>query len=776
MPRWRVASLASALLLLSTASGQQVPTSDGLRAKAPDRADTKSDDPNIDLVEWGWGRFDEGIPGETFAPVTVWISSGDKAWSGTLRLTYNQDQTQDAVIEVPVSTTPGNSTPIELTVVIPNGCEKATAELFGEGKRDRRTFANIPSSTQLPFPMASSTPSRILIVGDSSARTLWERMTVADVEAEGQPAGPVMHTIPGTSVATADRWQAYWNGAITTSIKPDRLPQAWAAYEGLDLVILGPDAWDQIDPRSRAALQTWVWSGGRLLLEAPAAGSSWANIFPVWAGETPIALNPQSTVTIPAHLFDLPDSFRELPTSQRPSPASSRPILARRIELTSRGEADGWRVAWPSGNDETGKSGVFAVGPAGFGFVGVISVEPSRIIGMLDSARIRRVWREAVREVVALRTDPEYGWAWYGGNSAPDMMTGTALTTTLDYTARGKPLGTGVFLILLGGVGILALLVGPFDAIVLRRMRKSHHSWATALAWTGLASLFAAAAPSLVHSGGSNYGRVRVIDTLALEPPVSASTVATGIFGARSGRVRLMDEGPGTFVRGVSALQSWSSSSSTAFSPILLAQRSSRADPSLRESVANDVRLGQWTFRTLLAQTPARQDPAAMSARIEGDPEAPTIVLLNVPVSASIQQARVRIGEHLYTITFDPPEAAAAGATLSTRRGEAAKIVGPPINLDGTGVLVVNPSTYPYPNAQSDEQAPSFSLMGPLQRRNSSECRRKGGWGVVELLLSDACPPTPGERNTEYFERTYCRIAVPLPESLTETTESDVAP
>ncbi len=761
-----------------------------LRAKAPDAAVTNDNRPNIDLIEWGWGRFEEGVPAETFVPLTVWLSSGEEAWSGTLRLTYSQDRTQQTVIAVPVSTTPGRSTPVELTAVFPASCEGAVAELVDTRRRDRRTFSTFPSSLELPFPMASSSSNRILVVGESNARTLWERLTVDELEGneEAVRAGqsPPAYNAAWRHGTPADAREAYVKQAVATNVRPERLPYAWAAYEGVALVILGQDAWGRMDPRGRSALQTWVWSGGRLLLEADGAGSVWANVFPSWAGETPIALNEQSRMTVPARLMDLPESVAALPPSQRPLEASSSPVLARRIELSARGKADGWRIAWPAGDDDSGGSGVLAVGPAGFGMVGVLSADPLRIAGGIESAQIRRLWREAMLEVVTAKDSQAEAWGWYGAASAPDMEMGSALTDAMNLTALGQALGSGVFFVLVGGVGVLAFLVGPGDWFILRKVRKSHLSWATALVWTGLASGFAYVAPSLVRSGGTEYGRVRVVDTLAIEPPVTASAVVSGVFGATSRSVRVVDEGPGTFTRGVSALQSWSDTART-FGPLAVVQRSSRYDPSLRESVVAELGLGQWTFRTLLTQTPARADPTAVSARLAGDPDEPEVLLLNVPVGATIHSGRLAWRGKQFELTFEPGEAGAGGVgdvegqaltgtrRLETRRGVARPLVTPAPNLDGA-VAGQSAPGYPYMTAQMNPVAPSLSMMGPMQRSQGMAQRNQADWALVVVRMSGAGLATPEESGIDYRERTYLRIAVPVPPGFADQETLDELP
>jgi len=777
--RWAAVGAGCIVVLTALAAGAQpgVDTPIGgpaigqeLRGTAPEAAQTSDDRPNIDLVEWGWGRFEEGVPAEAFSPLTVWISSGESAWSGTLRFSYNQDRTQRTIISVPVSTTPGRSTPVELTAVFPAGCEGATAELFDTKRRDRRPFATFPSQLELPFPSASASANRVLVVGDSNARTLWERLKLDDLE-QNADSGPVGHAPPAWSAwqqtKTTDVREAYIDQILATNVRPDRLPQAWAAYEGVALVILAADAWDRMEPRSRSALQAWVWSGGRVLVEAGGAGNTWANVFPVWAGETPIVLDDQSRISIAGRLMELPPVVALPPPSQKVSEASSARVLARRIQITDRGLADGWRIAWPSYDDEAGGSGVLAVGPAGFGVVGVLSVDPLQIIGMLDSARIRRVWREAILEVAAVKDAPVQGWGWYGASSAPDMETGTALSASLDFAAKGQALGTRVFLLLVAGVAVLALLLGPGDWWVLKRLRKSHLSWASALVWTGLACVFAFVTPSLIRSGGSQYGRVRVVDTIAGEPPVSATTVASGIFGASSRRVKLADEGSGSFTRGVSALQTWSDAART-FGPLSLVQRSSRADPSLRESVSPELGVGQWTFRTLQTQAPARPNPTAISARLEGDLSEPRVVLLNVPVGATIHASRLTCRGKKFDVTFAAGEVVGSvvGASvgrLETRTGDAKPLPVGSVNLDGVPIASTLNNGYPYVTGQTNPLAPSFSMMGPIQRAESMNRRAAHGWAILAVRLSGAGGAVPEDSGMDYHDRTYVRIAVPLP-------------
>ncbi len=776
---WRDArkTLARSLLcsLLALPLACQTPGHGQTPTEPPARAGSRDGKPNIDLVEWGWGRADEGVQAEMFIPVTVWISSGEKPWSGLLRLRHQQDRTQDALVEIPVSTTPSRSIPIELTVVLPSQCHEATVELIGNGERDTRKFATFAGPDQLGMPLASIGAPRVLIVGDSSARSLRAALTVEDVETDQEAPSPLPPSIVnqwGRPETPTDPREAFWHNAVCATVRADRLPLAWAAYEGLALVVLAPDAWDAMDSRARTALQTWVWSGGRVLVEVAPAGNAWANFFPEWSGETPVALGEQARISNPARLFDLPTSLAAVPPSQRVPDASGPPTLGRRIELTARGRADGWKILWASGDDP--ESGTLAVGPSGFGMVGLLSVDPARIIGLLDTPRIRRLWQEAAFEIAPPRIPDNSGWGWYAFPSAPDHQASAGLLAALDACARRKPVGAGVFLGLIAGVGLLALLVGPVDAIVLKRFRKSHLSWASALGWTALACGIALAAPTLLRSGGSQYGRFRIVDTLALDPPVSASTHATGIYAASATRIGLLDEGPGTFSRGVSALDTWASSSAT-FAPLRVSQRSSLADPSLRESVATDLSLGQWTFRTLLTQTPARIAPLAPTGRIEGTLSSGTVVLRNLPAEAEIDVAWMRIGSRFHGLTLDDEPADTSPTGLRTRR---ASIVPPPPPAPpptADGLVRVEPGQVDVSMAVSSADG-RLAMVGPSQRASAAEHRQAAGWATVFIRIHSRTRPEGAHRGVEHFEHALHRIAIPLPPGFQDSSTDGATP
>ena len=105
----------------------------------------------ITRVDVGWAN---SLPSGRWAPITVWVTSGPRAFTGELSLEYSQDATQRTMIVAPFSTTPDQTTPVELVAAVPRYCQSLTLEVTAETGRtvDRVRFVNSPEKDERPMP------------------------------------------------------------------------------------------------------------------------------------------------------------------------------------------------------------------------------------------------------------------------------------------------------------------------------------------------------------------------------------------------------------------------------------------------------------------------------------------------------------------------------------------------------------------------------------------------------------------------------------------------
>ncbi len=542
---------------------------------------------------------------------------------------------------------------------------------------------------------------------------------------------------------------------------------------------------------------------------------------------------PQDDGDADAEDTNAPDQAED-PAPDAPAAITLRPAEAavqRAIRLTPRGRDAGWRLRWRPdaappgvawvGPPETPLSaettGLLAEGPVGLGWVTVITIDPRRVGTPPSDTATRGVWRDAVSDALAQRlrlADASAGsrWgAWYARSEAGD-----ARVAILNELANAPGAGRGSFFVIVAAMVGLALLMGPIDAAILKRLRALHRSWLTAILWIAVATLAAYMAPAFSRSSTDEVARLSAVDVLV--PPAAAGgpaeprhalawqTSITGVFAGRSMRAALTPvpapDGavPAHWWRGFSAINYYfySGGDHRLGAPVQTVQTlpdlgsvdaaadpwggwaSGRRVPGYTDP-GGDARapapipggatmmptpLRTWTFRSFEDQ--ARTAPPCTALLRRDDDGRLVVEVAGLPAGARIAAAACRIGSTWHDLTFGPfaPSAdAPATARLGPASADAPRAWTPP-TLDP-----VEPWAH-HRQFISVRETPAlaFLLTGPNQRTFAAEAlldsRR---WAAVYLHLegmpSDvALTPYPRRAEPERSARTViCRILTPVP-------------
>jgi len=424
-----------------------------------------------------------------------------------------------------------------------------------------------------------------------------------------------------------------WSRYQLSRIDAGQMYSSWLAYDCADAVVLNGDlgAMDDsaVDSRTIGALLDWVRAGGRLVVVLEGAGDRWRRFVPAVEGDALVLATDRTQQSTPE-------------TLQREITGIAPTVSFRELSITSGGLRGGWHIRDSTDGsppaDPAHPRGLIAEGPVGLGWVTLIGVDPSRCAVPSEKKTVnevtRDIWHRILRPVLE-RTKPsddeyQYGmWGgrggrgFYSGGSGHDGETRSAISSCLDGIANTPPLSHSVAWSIGWGVLVLSLLVGPFDAIVLKRLRARHRAWLTAMGWTSLAAIAGLVAPSVLRSGKTIMTRLVEADIVQAGPqPVpgaegpSGATVhhpaevwrsgVTAIFAGSSGRLSLTSAKDGAgpaasdwgWWRGVSPL----GDSRQAFSAFETRQ-STPTPVSPRFNVPLPLRVGQWTFRTFMDQS-----------------------------------------------------------------------------------------------------------------------------------------------------------------------------
>lgn len=664
--------------------------------------------PPVDIagVTVGYGG---GVPTERWCPLRVDLVS-IVPWSGTLTIRYAQDATQDIVMRVPVSTTPGKTVPVEVPVCLPMQAQEVTLELAGPKVRIQRRLSRTLNPDDFVLPPSAQGGLGIVVIGESSAGESLDaqQVTPESLEFDDDARAPKKR---------ASGQPAHWT---RSSIPASEMPLDWVSYDGADVVIARAGTLVGAEARRLDALMAWVRAGGRLVLEVDVGGSEWSRFVPPGC----VVADEVRPHAVPPALAKVLKDGGSAPEKAGISPVES--VGARTLAVTGEGKALGWETIWGTG--EGADKGLAASGPLGHGFVRLVGVDPAKLTAMVSRPAANRLWvslltsgaRPFGSTTLSREENLQYGSMYNPTSSGATRASAGAIQNTLDSLVAARPVGVGAILVMLVVVGSLTLLLGPIDRVVLKHRRRLHRSWATALGWIGLASGVCSLIPVFGRSSKSYAGSVRVCDSITrvddrgvLFPEVSAETVVRGVFANRPGQVDAPAPERGAWWRGVSGVTWWQGSRTTSV-PIVLTPRAPEG-LGVRVGAPESVDLSQWTYRTVLSEDlgPPAGMPVPMCKVVE-TPDGWAVEVLGLEPDATISHAYALLGGEWKPVTLRPGE-----------NGRLGGVVG----LHDTG------------HRDWFFMGTAMSLPGTMQRNGAiAACTGAGEWACVQIETTRARP------------------------------------
>lgn len=761
-------------------------------ATAPPPAAAAEPDPiPIFYADFGWSG--QVVP-ERWGPITVWVAGGEEPFAGTLVLEFRQDATQSASIAVPFATTPGKLTPVRFVAALPSYTSEVRVLLRDERGRTRRTLtyatnAAGEATALMPSPLA---PGSALIVGvgrtsvtdaargweiDRSLERMQDRLTRLR-QNSGLAVSTGLQRPPND-----EELREAWDRVGAARIEAGVMPLAEAAYDGVLVLAVEAEAALAAEPRARAAVLDWVRSGGRLVIVASGPGAAWrewlpsdeegelVEVGPVTRGPLPLelaeALTKRAAADAQRERDRLLDADAAAAADARRPPPIAEPaerIAKRPLRLTDRALAEGWSLRWSAPD-----GAALAEGPLGFGWVTVIGLDPQLAASVVSERATAVVWQSALENAAgdwieaAVHEDR-------GAGAPAGMFPGMAeLPSTRSLTAVAQTLsripapGDGVFFGIAGAVALLALLVGPFDAAVLKRLGIAQRSWLTALLWIGLATGGAYVMPELIRSGPTRVARFTVLDRIVRpgDPPLARGyqSGVTGLYFAESGRVEFTTMDPGSWWRGFSAQQYYAGELRLP-APVPTFQS---PDGQGRGNPLEAFGAGMWTFRTFTDQS---SPTTAVTGRIRRDPGGGgwRLTVVGLPEGVAVEGGAVQVAEGWHDLGVWTDEPVREGAwTVRLDDRDATDLppamwsatMGEPV-YDARGRFVEFTPLPPCPAVAED-------LPG-ADRRSAAFARRAatGRWAAVYLQLSNVPPDAGVAWEAEYERRGLVRLLLPV--------------
>ncbi|MCD4823485.1 MAG: hypothetical protein K8S55_02680 [Phycisphaerae bacterium] len=504
--------------------------------------------------------------------------------------------------------------------------------------------------------------------------------------------------------------QSNENGQIHLKRKLLRmLPWDWTGYASLDLLVLYNPDWNKIRDDQAEAIVQWVGKGGKVLF-----------VF----GSKPLPGKHPLAKLLPQKL-----------APQRKIRVDLRKVLQFRSQTASiktvnatLPQGDPLPFNWET--DEMGtNSPLYAVGPVGFGQVGMLAFNPNDL-GTLPKKRGESFWARQMNKLLGSK-DITLGKYDDSDNNDYSFQLGDSHKSTnrvldkLLQIPELKPLNIWWVVLLLG---LLAVAIGPVDYFVLKRLGKLPWTWITTLTMLVVFSWLAYYGVRWIRGNVMRVQAVSVVDGIA--GGSGWETRYMGIFASASDDYQL---------DGLARSQWWSSIAPTRNEDYYYYDESNFAMRRLiclqqdGSNVPQSVPISIWSMQCLMEESPAPAMPLAAQVRQAGREWAIRIINLS---DTPIRQGYVQVTPNK-AVRF---EAVPAKGTIEIRK-PAVK------NVNSRSYLV--------------SYSEAFSAHGTAKRTKAIDEYLHSGASIVYAEYDNApLPVTVKDRTTKTNHVKLARLVV----------------
>ena len=298
----------------------------------------------------------------------------------------------------------------------------------------------------------------------------------------------------------------------------------------------------------------------------------------------------------------------------------------------------------------------------------------------------------------------------------------------------------------------LAVLLGPVDYLVLKRLDKLPYTWLTSTGWILIFTVGAYYGVQYLRGGTMQLRAISVLDGVA-DSNCAWATYYTGLFAPRSDDYQLDGLKPTQWWAGVSPTREeiWAYQRESAMRQIYCVQQDGANLP-----VSLPINI--WTVQSLLGESPLDRMPFA--AKVQRKEAAATVEIAN------LSDNRIVNGFVLWADRYADLGPVSARSTqtfdVPTRPfnawGDAARPDGRPVQVPGTLVGISMPR---YPGTFGEQAQNAFLAQGCLNRTLVMHDYLQHGAALVCVMFDDAPPPfTVKNRSYDINHIQYARQLV----------------
>jgi hypothetical protein len=538
---------------------------------------------------------------------------------------------------------------------------------------------------------------------------------------------------------------------------PRMMPWDWTGFASLDLLILYDPDWSLLRPQQVKAVCDWVSNGGTLLLilgrHALPQDSPLADLIPFRVGDL-------RTCEVSS------DALTEWGLD------AGRPASVPAWSLSAKPDALLWKkVAAPDAGH------LYGAGCVGFGRVAVLGFDPSGL-GPEQTRHTAQFWTRQIAACLDVQPATTYlspdgtvteqgcrrtimlkeqapgdaGQQRVDENRLRIGIAQDASNRVMEYLYQLRQMRPVSIWWVILTLSALAVLLGPVDYLVLKRLDKLPYTWLTSTGWILVFTVGAYYGVQYLRGGTMQLRAVSVLDGIA-DSNCAWATYYAGLFAPRSDDYQL---------DGLKATQWWAGVSPTR-EEIWAYQRESamRQIYCLQQDGANlpvSLPINIWTVQSLLGESPLDRMP--FGAKVQRKESTAAVEIAN------LSDSRITSGFVLWadgyadlgpvparsTLTFDVP------TRPFNAWGDNARPDGRPTRVPG---MLVGISTPRYPGTFGQQAQNAFLAQGCLNRTLVMHDYLRHGAALVCVIFDNAPAPfTVKNRSYDINHVQYARQLV----------------
>jgi hypothetical protein len=503
------------------------------------------------------------------------------------------------------------------------------------------------------------------------------------------------------------------------------LPHTWVGYSGLDVLVLNDPDYAQMNLAQIQALSQWISNGGNAIIvmgtKSIPADSDLGKL-------VTFKIEPPKTMTISSESLDTWKLVKSKENAMTPGWVIDPKMVPPE-----------WRIAVKDRNGNP----LILEGRVGFGKVRLLTFDPQTLVWPDEKER-KKFWLGQLGHMIDLekfkkKEDEQQKWKYSRTLSLQDAGQNSILGYLLRISGL-RPISIWSVLMVLG---VMGLLIGPVDYLVLKKMNKLPWTYVTFFSILTVFTVGAYYGVQYWRAGDDQLRRLAVVDKID-GTSCCWQTGFTCIFASKSDDFIMTGQQPMSWWSGLGLNTEWYGSGRGILSNVVCLQQDGNIPVSMPINI--------WSVRTLLDQEPMEKSAFPISAEVELNGEQIRAKITNhghVPIEQGM--VRVKAGWIMFTKPIAPEETRLVEGQVEKNNSSWMKSDDKPLE------------DYQYHMGNIYEHWLVLSARGVLPRTQGIEGRIEQGDAVIYAVSEEgpSCPLQFKDKPVKTTSKTYYRLVIP---------------